>query len=181
MSFDEKLSQFWFCKKDGSKLREYIPMKVAGTPYFSISKRSIETSLQNAVAVKKLTEDMVAEAKELALLMFEMDPTLTRVTLVSTKCPLCDKKYISPKLHQIYTPKDKRKRLTSNVRKLTAEAEKKLLQQSTVQDNSLWNKIVRLWWLWFLASFLLGIIAIILQQLDVVRDFLPKLLRILLK
>lgn len=92
------LKKLWYCPKDNYKLTNFANREVPNSE-FSVSKERLESGLQNAIAIRKITPDMLEYAKTLVEDLFENTTDLS-LDLVSTICNQCKTRYISPKITQ---------------------------------------------------------------------------------
>lgn len=88
------MQEFWYCcwcphvasQNESVKLEQYIN-RYSSNPYFIISKKNIEGSLNNAIAVKKINPSSVEKEIVLATKYFKSFPEADDIECVSTVCP----------------------------------------------------------------------------------------------
>lgn len=90
------MQEFWYCSDHRVKLEQYVN-RYSSNPYFNISKKNIEGSLNNAIAVKKITTSSIARGVTLANKFFTAFPENDELECVGTMCPKCKKIYCSPR------------------------------------------------------------------------------------
>lgn len=90
------LKTFWNCPNDNNKLTSLVNKTVLN-PEFMVSKERIKESIDNAVAVRKINTEIIPYSQELATILLKKS-TKAEITLISTVCPFCKEKYVSPKL-----------------------------------------------------------------------------------
>ncbi|MHA2335725.1 MAG: hypothetical protein ACXACX_00420 [Candidatus Hodarchaeales archaeon] len=92
----EVLKNLWFCPNDNNKLASNVSRAVPN-PEFRVSSERMEENLNNAIAMRKILDDVLPYAKALAEVLLK-NSSSPEIELVSTICSVCRKKYVSPKL-----------------------------------------------------------------------------------
>ncbi|MHA1983831.1 MAG: hypothetical protein ACW967_05720 [Candidatus Hodarchaeales archaeon] len=92
----EALKNLWFCPNDYNKLASNVSRAVPN-PEFRVSRERLEENLNNAIAMRKVMDDVLPYTKALAELLLK-NSSNPEVELVSTICSVCRKRYVSPKL-----------------------------------------------------------------------------------
>ncbi|OLS27033.1 MAG: hypothetical protein HeimC3_05000 [Candidatus Heimdallarchaeota archaeon LC_3] len=92
----QELKKLWYCSKDNFKLTANASREVP-SPEFSISRERITAGLNNAMAMRKISPDVMSYAESLVEQLFLTTEEL-EIELVSTICTQCKTRYLSPKL-----------------------------------------------------------------------------------
>ena len=92
----QELRKLWYCSKDNYKLTANASREVPN-PEFSISRERITEGLNNAMAMRKISPEVMPYAESLVGELFSTTEE-PEIELVSTICTQCKTKYLSPKL-----------------------------------------------------------------------------------
>ena len=96
----DNLKALWFCPNDNNKL-EMIVNRSVPNPEFRVSQDRLEANLNNAVAMQKLSPELVPYAKSLSIILFKKSKN-SDIEMVSTVCSSCRAKSVCPKLSNWY-------------------------------------------------------------------------------
>jgi hypothetical protein len=134
-------NSMWFCPKDKIKLQERTFRNQGGK--FLVNVNQPETGINNALAVRKISEEQREKALELSQGLMTQFPDKRDVTLVSVECPICGFKSIAPDLATLGGLKssdDVRKGQVKTVRSIVKQAEAATKQRGGSQGSrfSIW-------------------------------------------
>jgi hypothetical protein len=96
----KELNQYWYCPKDGNKLQVYHNKRVQ-SPHFNIDRAYVEVGINNAVASKRIPPEAIERTWGLVELIFQGNPALDVVDLISVYCSSCGTRYAAPKLDRV--------------------------------------------------------------------------------
>ncbi|MHA2270607.1 MAG: hypothetical protein ACXACI_02005 [Candidatus Hodarchaeales archaeon] len=156
-------NSMWFCPKDKTKLHEKTLRNQGGK--FPINISQPEFGINNALAVRKISENQRAEALELIQELAQQFPDKKTLTLVSVECPICGFRAITPELSTLgalTTSKAVRKGQVKTIQSITRQAEVAAKKSSAGQGNR--PNIFLLMILFGAVASLLGVAIVYLLQ-----------------
>ena len=96
----DSLKALWYCPNDNTKLMG-IANRTIPNPNFRVSEDRLDANIDNAVAMRKISSDLVPYAKSLASVLLKKSKH-PEIELVSTQCSVCRQHFISPQLSDWY-------------------------------------------------------------------------------
>lgn len=156
-------NSMWFCPKDKTKLHEKTLRNQGGK--FPINISQPESGINNALAVRKISEDQRTKALELIQELAQQFPEKKMLTLVSVECPICGFQAITPDLSTLgalTSSKAVRKGQLKTIKSITRQAEVAAKKSSTGQGNR--PNIFLLFLLFGAVASLLGVIIVYLLR-----------------
>jgi len=158
------LNGLWFCPNDKTKLLECTFRNQGGK--FPVNTNQPENGINNALAVRKISENQRAEALELVQKLSKQFPDKSVLTLVSIECPICGFRSVAPDLGTLgalESSKSVRKGQLKTIRSITKQAEAVAKKSSPTQGNRL-NIFLILILFGLLASFI-GVVFVMISSL----------------
>ncbi|MFW9915221.1 MAG: hypothetical protein ACFFGZ_06375 [Candidatus Thorarchaeota archaeon] len=129
-------NSMWFCPNDKTKLHEKTLRNQGGK--FPVNISQPEIGINNALAVRKISENQRTEALELIRELARQFPDKKMLTLVSVECPICGFRAITPELSTLgalTSSKAVRKGQVKTIQSITRQAEVAAKKSSTGQGN----------------------------------------------
>lgn len=129
-------NSMWFCPNDKTKLHEKTLRNQGGK--FPVNISQPEIGINNALAVRKISENQQTEALELIQELAQQFPDKKMLTLVSVECPICGFRAITPELSTLgalTSSKAVRKGQVKTIQSITRQAEVAAKKSSTGQGN----------------------------------------------
>lgn len=96
----DSLKALWYCPNDNTKLMG-VANRTIPNPNFRVSIERLDANIENAVAMRKISPDLVPYTKTLANVLLKKSKT-PEIELVSTMCSVCRTHYVSPQLSDWY-------------------------------------------------------------------------------
>ncbi len=96
---EKALNTYWYCPQDNNFL-QIRQSRIAQTPYFIITRKSIDVGINNAISMKKIPPEAAFHTQEMVTFIFKRDPSRQYIDLVSVTCKVCGTWLSAPKLSQ---------------------------------------------------------------------------------
>lgn len=163
----ENLSKYWHCEQDGTRLSEFRPPGFTETSgEFQISRKAMETSVRNAIVLRKLGEDQFDAVMKLGALMLEENPEMSSIPFISLVCQNCGVRSVAPKLDRVVSDKASYQKTKKIIGRITRQAERKRsATRAKVEGGSWLSVLYRIWWARYLAVILIMITALLAMYL----------------
>ena len=73
--------------------------RLVPNPMFTLTRERLDYDLDNAVSMKKISNDILPFVKNLSVILFKKSEKF-EIKLISTICPMCKRQFISPELSE---------------------------------------------------------------------------------